>query len=60
MGAFQFEKSRCRAKRRHILESANDLKIAADVEGLRHHPQVLAESGNRPDVVLSTINNEFN
>ena len=42
------------AKRRHILESANDWKIAADVEGLRHYPQMLAESGKRPDVVLSS------
>ena len=53
-GASQFARSRCRAKRRHILENANDWKIAADVEGLRHYPQVLAESGKRPDVVLSS------
>ena len=52
-GASKFARSRCRAKRNHILESANDWKIAADVEGLRHYPQVLAESGKRPDVVLS-------
>ena len=53
-GASQFARSRCRAKRRLILESANDWKIAADVEGLRHYPQVLAESGKRPDEVLSS------
>ena len=30
-GASQFARSRCRAKRRHILESASDCKIAADM-----------------------------
>ena len=33
-GASQFARSRCRAKRRHILERANDWKIAADILSL--------------------------
>ena len=31
---------------------ANDWTVAADLEGLRHYPQVLIESGKRPDLVL--------
>ena len=53
-GASKFARSRCRTKRRHFLKGASGWKIAANVEGLRHYPQVLAESGKRSDVVLSS------
>ena len=42
------------SKRKHILENINDWKVAADVERMRHYPQVLVESGKRPEVVLSS------
>lgn len=50
----KFARSRCRAKKRHILENANDWKIVANVNRLRHYPQVLVESSKRPDVLLSS------
>ena len=37
--------------RRDILAEANDWTVAADLEGLRHYPQFLRDSGRRPDVV---------
>ena len=45
-------KKRCQTPRRDILAEANDWTIAADLEGMRHYPQVLIESGKRPDLVL--------
>ena len=53
-GVSRLARSRCRAKRKHILENANDWKVAADVEGMRHYHHVLAESGQRPDEILSS------
>ena len=45
-------KKRCQTPRRDILAEANDWTVAADLEGMRHYPQVLIESGKRPDLVL--------
>ena len=45
-------KKRCQTPRRDILAEANDWTVAADLEGIRHYPQVLIESGKRPDLVL--------
>ena len=40
--------------RRDILAEANDSTVAADLEGLRHYPQLLRDSGRKPDVVLAS------
>ena len=40
--------------RRDILAEANDWTVAADLEALRHYPQLLRDSGRRPDVVLAS------
>ena len=45
-------RKRCQTPRRDILAEANDWTVAADLEGMRHYPQVLLESGKRPDLVL--------
>ena len=45
-------RNRCQTPRRDILAEANDWTVAADLEGRRHYPQVLIESGKRPDLVL--------
>ena len=44
--------------RRDILTEANDWTVAADLEGLRHYPQLLRDSGRRPDVVLASSSSE--
>ena len=51
-GASQFARNKCRAPRKHLLAYANDWEIAADLEGLMAYPQVLRESGKRPDSVI--------
>ena len=53
-GASQFARNRCRAKRKHLLENANDCEVAPEIEGMRHYHQVLAESNMGPDAVLSS------
>ena len=45
-------RKRCQTPRRDILAEENDWTIATDLEGMRHYPQVLIESGRRPDLVL--------
>ena len=45
-------RKRCQTPRRDILAEANDWTVAADLEGMRHYPQVLIESGKKPDLVL--------
>ena len=40
--------------RRDILAEANDWTVAADLEGLRHYPQLLRDSGRRPYVVIAS------
>ena len=44
--------------RRDILAEANDWTVAADLEGLRHYPQLLRDSGRRPDVVLASSSSD--
>ena len=44
--------------RRDILADANDWTVAADLEGLRHYPQFLRDSGRRPDVVLASSSSD--
>ena len=44
-------RKRCQTPRRDILAEANDWTVAADLEGMRHYPQALIESGKRPDLV---------
>ena len=51
-GFAQLCRKRCQTPRRDILAEANDWTVAADLEGMRHYPQVLIESGKRPDLVL--------
>ena len=43
---------RCQTPRKDILAEANDWIITADIEGMRHYPQVLVESDKKPDMVL--------
>ena len=38
---------------------ANDWTIAADLEGLRHHPQLLRDSSRKPDVILASLSSDF-
>ena len=45
-------RKRCQTLRQDILAEANDWTVAAGLEGMRHYPQVLIESGKRPDLVL--------
>ena len=45
-------RKRCQTHRRDILVEAHDWTVAADLEGMRHYPQMLIESGKRPDLVL--------
>ena len=45
--------------RRDILAEANDWTVAADLEELRHYPQLLKDSGRRPDVVLASSSDAF-
>ena len=51
-GASQFARNKCRTPRKNLLDNAKDWEIAADLERLRHYPQVLRESGKRPDDVI--------
>ena len=44
--------------RRDILAEAVDWTVAADLEGLRHYPQLLRDSGRRPDVVLASLSSD--
>ena len=44
--------------RRDILAEANDWAVAADLEWLRHYPQLLRESGRRPDVALASSSSD--
>ena len=44
--------------RRDILADANDWTVAADLEGLRHYPQLLRDSGRRTDVVLASSSSD--
>ncbi len=44
--------------RSDILAEANDWTVAADLEGLRHYPQLLRDSGRRPDVVLASSSSD--
>ena len=44
--------------RRDILAEANDWTVAASPEGLRHYPQLLRDSGRRPDAVLASSSSD--
>ena len=43
---------------RDIVAEANDWTVAADLEGLKHYPQFLKDSGRRPDVVLASSSSD--
>ena len=47
-------RKRCQIPRQDILAEANDWTIAADLEWMRHYPQVPIESGKRPLVLVSS------
>ena len=36
------------------LENANDWMTEADIGGMKHYPQVIQESGQRPDAVKAS------
>ena len=44
-------------KKEHPREG-NDWYVAADVVGLKHYPQVLKDSGKRPDVVVTSTKSD--
>ena len=48
-------RKRCQTPRRDILAEANDWTIATDLEGMRHYPQVLIESGKRSCLSLMLV-----
>ena len=52
-------KKRYQTPRRDILAEAKDWTVAADIEGLRHYPQVLIEGGKRPDMVLLQMKSQM-
>ena len=52
-GASQYARSKCKTPRRDLLENANDWTTAADIGGMKHYPQVIQESGQRPDAVMA-------
>ena len=45
--------------RRDILAEANDWTVVADLEGLRHYPQLIRNSGRRPAVLASPSSDAF-
>ena len=53
-GASQYARNKCKTLRRDLLENANDWMTAADIGGMKHYPQVIQESGQRPDAVMSS------
>ena len=53
-GASQYARSKCKTLRRDLLENANDWTTAADIGGMKHYPQVIQESGQRPDAVMAS------
>ena len=50
----QYARSKCKTPRRDLLENANDWTTAADIGGMKHYPQVIQESGQRPDAVMAS------
>ena len=57
-GASQYARSKCKTPRRDLLENANDWMTAADIGGKKHYPQVIQESGQRPDAVVASKKND--
>ena len=53
-GASQYARSKCKTPRKDLLENANDWMTAADIGGMKHYPQVIQESGQRPDAVMAS------
>ena len=53
-GASQYARNKCNTPRRDLLENANNWMTTADIGGMRHYPQVIQESGQRPDAVMSS------
>ena len=47
-------RNKCKTPRRDLLENANDWMTAADIGGMKHYPQVIQESGQRPDAVMAS------
>ena len=41
-----------------LLENANDWMTAADIGGMKHYPQVIQESGQKPDAVMASKKTE--
>ena len=53
-GASQCASNKCKTPRRDLLENANDWMTAADIGGMKHYPQVIQESGQGPDAVMTS------
>ena len=53
-GASQYVRGKCKTPRRDLLENANDWMTAADIGGMKHYPQVIQESGQRPDAIMAS------
>lgn len=49
-------RSRCKTPRTGLLVNASDWSFAADIGGFRNFPQVILDSGKRPDGVLMSKN----
>ena len=52
--AGEYARSKCKTPRRDLLENANDWTTAADIGGMKHYPQVIQKSGQRPDAVMAS------
>ena len=53
-GASQYARNKRKTPRRAFLENANDWMTAADIGGMKHYPQVIQESGQKPDAVMAS------
>ena len=50
-----YARNKRKTPRRDLLENTNDWLTTTEIGGMRHYPQVIQESGSRPDATMASI-----